>query len=158
MRVPIVLLVASLSACGTDRRDQPSPSSSQNRTMGLSITSNAFASNAEIPRKYTCEGADTSPQLAWSGAPANTKSVALIVDDPDAPDPKAPKMTYVHWVLYDIPASVTTLEASASTRLPSGIREGLNDRKPTGRGGPCPPIGRHLQSFKLYALHSSLGH
>lgn len=77
--------------------------------MPLSITSSAFSPNAGIPRQHTCEGSDTSPPLAWTGAPANTKSFVLIVDDPDAPDPKAPKMTYVHWVLYDIPGSIAAL-------------------------------------------------
>jgi Raf kinase inhibitor-like YbhB/YbcL family protein len=106
-----------------------------------------------IPSVYTCEGADTAPLLEWSGAPEGTKSFALIVDDPDAPDPKAPKMTYVHWVLYDIPAGVSRLDAA----MPPGAREGLNDWKRTGYGGPCPPIGRHRYFFKLYALDTTLG-
>jgi Raf kinase inhibitor-like YbhB/YbcL family protein len=125
--------------------------------MSITITSSAFAPNAEIPSKYTCDGDDASPPLAWSGAPANTKSFALIVDDPDAPDPEAPKMTYVHWLLYDIPAAVTSLGKGASTHLPSGVREGINDWKRTGWGGPCPPIGRHRYFFKLYALGTTLG-
>jgi Raf kinase inhibitor-like YbhB/YbcL family protein len=125
--------------------------------MSIAITSSAFGPNAEIPVKHTCEGADTSPALAWSGTPPNTKSYALIVDDPDAPDPKAPKMTYVHWVLYDIPASVTNFGEGASKQLPSGAREGVNDWKRTGWGGPCPPIGRHRYFFKLYALDVTLG-
>jgi Raf kinase inhibitor-like YbhB/YbcL family protein len=125
--------------------------------MSITITSSAFAPNAEIPSKYTCEGDDASPPLAWTGAPSNTKSFALIVDDPDAPDPKAPKMTYVHWVLYDIPAAVTSFDKGASTHLPSGVREGINDWKRTGWGGPCPPIGRHRYFFKLYALGATLG-
>jgi Raf kinase inhibitor-like YbhB/YbcL family protein len=125
--------------------------------MAISITSSAFAPGAEIPAAYTCEGADTSVPLAWSGTPPGTRSYALIVDDPDAPDPKAPKMTYVHWVLYDIPASVASLEAGASTHLPSGIRQGVNDWKRRGWGGPCPPIGRHRYFFKLYALDAVLG-
>lgn len=124
--------------------------------MSITITSSAFGPNAEIPVKHTCEGEDTSPPLAWSGAPPNTKSYALIVDDPDAPDPKAPKMTYVHWVLYDIPASVTSFAEGASNQLPPGTREGVNDWKRTGWGGPCPPIGRHRYFFKLYALDITL--
>src|SRR3954468_9431186 len=116
--------------------------------MSLTITSPAFAANGEIPAVYTCEGNDLSPPLAWSGAPPGTKSFALIVDDPDAPDPKAPKMTYVHWVLYDIAASVSSLEQRAATHLRSGAREGVNDWKPSGWGGPCPPIGRHRYFFK----------
>ena len=121
--------------------------------MSLTIASIAFAANAAIPPLYTCEGKDISPPLAWSGAPSGTKSFALIVDDPDAPDPAAPKMTWVHWVLYDIPATTTDLpEAVQPAALPPGTREGVNDWKRTGYGGPCPPIGRHRYFHKLYAL------
>ena len=125
--------------------------------MSMTITSPTFAPNSEIPSKYTCEGSDTSVPITWSGAPAKAKSFALIVDDPDAPDPRAPKMTYVHWVLYDIPATVTSLDEGASTHLPASVREGVNDWKRTGWGGPCPPIGRHRYFFKLYALDAVLG-
>jgi Raf kinase inhibitor-like YbhB/YbcL family protein len=121
--------------------------------MNLAITSTAFAPDAAIPSLYTCEGKDISPPLAWSGAPAGTKSLALIVDDPDAPDPAAPKMTWVHWVLYNIPPAGGGLpEAVRSTALPAGTREGVNDWGRTGYGGPCPPIGRHRYFHKLYAL------
>jgi len=121
--------------------------------MGLTITSSAFAANAAMPSLYTCEGKDISPPLAWSGAPAGTKSFVLIVDDPDAPDPAAPKMTWVHWVLYDIPATASRLpEAVKSAALPAGTREGINDFKRTRYGGPCPPVGRHRYFHKLYAL------
>jgi Raf kinase inhibitor-like YbhB/YbcL family protein len=121
--------------------------------VSLTIASIAFAANAAIPALYTCEGKDISPPLAWSDAPAGTKSFALIVDDPDAPDPAAPKMTWVHWVLYNIPASAKELpEAVKPTALPQGTREGMNDWKRTGYGGPCPPIGRHRYFHKLYAL------
>jgi Raf kinase inhibitor-like YbhB/YbcL family protein len=121
--------------------------------MSLTIASIAFAANAAIPPLYTCEGKDISPPLAWSGAPSGTKSFALIVDDPDAPDPAAPKMTWVHWVLYDIPVTATDLpEAVQPAALPPGTREGVNDWKRTGYGGPCPPIGRHRYFHKLYAL------
>jgi Raf kinase inhibitor-like YbhB/YbcL family protein len=121
--------------------------------MSLTISSTAFAHNAEIPSLYTCEGKDISPPLAWSGAPAGTKSLALIVDDPDAPDPAAPKTTWVHWVLYAIPPTADALpEAVGSSALPAGTREGVNDWKRTGYGGPCPPIGRHRYFHKLYAL------
>ena len=121
--------------------------------MSLTLKSPAFANGGMIPSVYTCEGADKAPLLEWSGAPAGVKSFALIVDDPDAPDPKAPKMTYVHWVLYDIPAATARLDA----QTPPGAREGLNDWKRTGYGGPCPPIGRHRYFFKLYALDTMLG-
>jgi len=126
--------------------------------MSLTLTSAAFADGAPIPAVYTCDGKDISPPLAWSGAPSATQSFALVVDDPDAPDPAAPKMTWVHWVLYDLPASATALaEAAPAKALPAGMREGLNDWKRTGYGGPCPPIGRHRYFFKLYALDRLLG-
>lgn len=123
--------------------------------MTLKLTSIAFAHGGEIPQKYTCEGQDISPPLAWSGVPANAKSLALIVDDPDAPDPAAPKMTWVHWVLYNIPTNVSSL-AEAAKQPPAGTLEGLNDWKRTGYGGPCPPIGRHRYFHKLYALDTVL--
>jgi Raf kinase inhibitor-like YbhB/YbcL family protein len=125
--------------------------------MSLTIRSTAFAHETEIPPLYTCEGKDISPPLAWSGVPAGTKSLALIVDDPDAPDPAAPKMTWVHWVLYAIPPTASGLpEAVASSALPAGTREAVNDWKRTGYGGPCPPIGRHRYFHKLYALDAVL--
>jgi len=121
--------------------------------MTLQLTSQAFIANGEIPPLYTCDGDDTSPPLSWSGLPPGTKSLALIVDDPDAPDPKAPKMTWVHWVLYNLPAGVSGLaENAGKDGLPAGTLEGLNDWKRTGYGGPCPPIGRHRYFHKLYAL------
>ena len=121
--------------------------------MPLSITSRAFPNNGEIPKRYTCEGTDISPPLAWSGVPEGTKSLVLIVDDPDAPDPAAPKMTWVHWVLYNLPATATGLpEAVAPEALPTGTEEGQNDWKNLGYGGPCPPTGRHRYFHKLYAL------
>ncbi len=125
--------------------------------MSLVLTSTAFAHNGAIPGRYTCQGDDISVPLAWSGVPAGTKSFVLIVDDPDAPDPKAPRMTWVHWVLYNIPAGTTGLkEAIRSSELPKGTLEGLNDWKRTGYGGPCPPIGRHRYYHKLYALDTVL--
>jgi Raf kinase inhibitor-like YbhB/YbcL family protein len=124
----------------------------------MKITSKAFGDGQEIPSAYTCQGKDVSPPLAWEGAPAGTKSLALIVDDPDAPDPKAPKMTWVHWVLYDIPVTATGFpEAVGPAGYPAGTRDGLNDWKRTGYGGPCPPIGRHRYFFRLYALDAMLG-
>lgn len=123
--------------------------------MAFTITSTAFQAKGEIPPKYTCEGADVSPPLRWADAPAGTQSFALIVDDPDAPDPQAPKRVWVHWVLYNIPASIHELGEAIQT-LPPGTREGLNDWNRTGYGGPCPPIGRHRYFFKLYALDTIL--
>jgi Raf kinase inhibitor-like YbhB/YbcL family protein len=125
--------------------------------MGLVITSPAFSQNGAIPEKYTCDGKDTSPPLQWSGVPSGTRSLALIVDDPDAPDPAAPKMTWVHWVLYNIPIDSQGLgEAVSPSGLPAGTLQGVNDWKRTGYGGPCPPIGRHRYFFKLYALDTLL--
>ena len=123
----------------------------------MQISSPSFTSQGSIPAKFTCEGSDTSPPLAWSGAPPAAKSLALIVDDPDAPDPKAPKMTWVHWVLYNLPPQSSGLGEGGSKSLPPGTKEGLNDWKRTGYGGPCPPIGRHRYFFKLYALDAMLG-
>ncbi len=121
--------------------------------MALTITSPAFDHGGQIPRAHTCEGVDRSPRLEWAGVPDGTLSLALIVDDPDAPDPAAPKMTYVHWVLYNIPPDTRGLAEGVSPgALPTGTREGLNDWKRTGYGGPCPPIGRHRYFHKLYAL------
>ena len=121
--------------------------------MTLTQTSTTFAAGAEIPSKYTCEGLDISPALAWQGTPAATRSLVLIVDDPDAPDPAAPKMTWVHWILYNLPPDTHGLpEAMTHGHLPPGSHEGLNDWKRAGYGGPCPPIGRHRYFHKLYAL------
>lgn len=116
------------------------------------LTSAAFAAQGPIPARYTCEGGDTSPVLAWTGAPAGTKSYALIVDDPDAPDPAAPQTTWVHWVVYDIPAATSGLAEGAARHMPAGSRDGMNDWHRPGYGGPCPPIGRHRYFHKLYAL------
>jgi Raf kinase inhibitor-like YbhB/YbcL family protein len=125
--------------------------------MSLTLTSPAFQHQGEIPSRYTCEGDDDSPALAWTGVPAGARSLALIVDDPDAPDPRAPKMTWVHWVLYNLPPAAAGLPENVAARdLPAGTREGLNDWKRTGWGGPCPPIGRHRYFFKLYALDIDL--
>ncbi len=124
----------------------------------LEIRSSVFTESGEIPPRHTCEGEDVSPPLAWSGAPAGTRSLALVVDDPDAPDPAAPRTIWVHWVLYDLPASTAGLpEGVARGALPAGTREGLNDWKRTGWGGPCPPVGRHRYFFRLYALDAPLG-
>ena len=124
--------------------------------MALTLESPAFQPGGRIPRLHTCEGDDVSPPLTWKGAPPNTKTFALIVDDPDAPDPKAPKMTWVHWVVYNLPATVSDLPQGAAEQLPDGARNGKNDCKRIGYGGPCPPIGRHRYFHKLYALDTEL--
>ncbi len=119
----------------------------------MELNSPNFQHETEIPKKHTCDGADISPALQWSGVPEGTQSFVLIVDDPDAPDPANPKMTWVHWVLYNIPASSTALpEGLTATDLPKGALNGINDWKQTGFGGPCPPIGTHRYFHKLYAL------
>lgn len=126
--------------------------------MNLKLTSTTFTHDGEIPTRHTCEGEDVSPPLGWQGAPAETKSFVLIVDDPDAPDPEKPKMTWVHWVLYDIPPDADELPDNAGKGgLPEGTREGINDWRRPGYGGPCPPIGRHRYFHKLYALDTVLG-
>ena len=123
----------------------------------LALTSSAFEDHHPIPKKYTCEGADVSPPLAWSGVPTGTKSLALIVDDPDAPDPAAPKRVFVHWVLFNVSAALSALaEGASGAALPAGAVEGRNDFGNTKFGGPCPPIGRHRYFFKLYALDATL--
>jgi Raf kinase inhibitor-like YbhB/YbcL family protein len=125
--------------------------------MTLILSSSAFKHNSEIPSRFTCDGANVSPPLSWSGFPPGTKSLVLIVDDPDAPDPAAPKMTWVHWVLYNIPPETHDLpEGVGKHNLPRGTREGINDFKRTNYGGPCPPVGRHRYFHKLYALDAML--
>lgn len=125
--------------------------------MSLQVLSPSFVEGGEIPARFTCEGDDVSPELVWTDPPAETKSFVLIVDDPDAPDPHAPKMTWVHWVLFNLPSSQSGLpEGVPSASLPVGTGQGLNDWTRTGYGGPCPPIGRHRYYFKLYALDTTL--
>ena len=117
----------------------------------MELTSIALAQGGDIPPRYTCEGEDIAPPLIWRDVPQGTQSLALIVDDPDAPDPAAPTMTWVHWVLYDIPPGAAGLPEGGKP-LPDGARAGLNDWHRAGYGGPCPPVGRHRYFFKLYAL------
>lgn len=125
--------------------------------MSMSITSSSFPNHGAIPERHTCDGHDISPELFWTEVPEGAKSLVLIVDDPDAPDPAAPKRTWVHWVLYNIPPSAAGLsEGIAAAELPPGTREGLNDWRHTGYGGPCPPIGNHRYFHKLYALDTVL--
>jgi hypothetical protein len=136
---------------GFDRKSKGRPD------MMFSIQSKSFMHKEMIPIRYTCDGQDKSPPLEWSGIPAEAKSLVLIVDDPDAPDPAAPKMTWVHWVLYNIPADTQGLEEHiSSASLPVGTKEGINNWGRKGYGGPCPPIGKHRYFFKLYALDTVL--
>ena len=152
--VLVIALAAAIAVPGGGARDLAAEEK-EGTAMGFELTSTAFADGGAIPVKYTCEGRDVSPPLAWSGVPAGAKSLALIVDDPDAPDPAAPKLTWVHWVLYNMPPDAGAL-AEAVTDLPAGTRDGSNDWKRTGYGGPCPPIGRHRYFHKLYALDTVL--
>jgi hypothetical protein len=122
---------------------------------GMRLFSSAFTDREAMPRKYTCDGEDLSPPLAWSDVPPGAKSLALVIDDPDAPDPAAPRMVWVHWVLYNIPCGCSGL-AEGVRALPAGAREGLNDWRRTGYGGPCPPAGRHRYFHRLYALDALL--
>jgi hypothetical protein len=123
----------------------------------LVLNSDAFQDGGEIPTKHCCEGEDVSPPLSWSGLPEGTQSLVLIVDDPDAPDPAAPRMVWDHWILYNLPPEAGGLdEAVSKERLPAGCGEGINSWGRTGYGGPCPPIGRHRYFHRLYALDSWL--
>lgn len=124
----------------------------------MAIASTGFAPGAGLPAKFTCEGAGVSPPLSWHGVPAKAKSLALVVVDPDAPDPAAPLRTWTHWILYDLPPTATGLpEGVVAKALPAGTREGRNDWNRTGYGGACPPIGRHRYIHELYALDVALG-
>ncbi len=125
--------------------------------MAFNLTSPSFSDQGLIPVRHTCDGEDLSPALIWTGLPENTESLVLIVDDPDAPDPDAPERTWVHWVLYNIPATADQLPENVITdSLPAGSLEGINDWGRTGYGGPCPPIGVHRYFHKLYALDTIL--
>ncbi len=135
--------LVGLAACGGGNSNTAvdGPPSRPRRSRSQ-VTSTACAAGAEIPAALTCEGANTSPPLAWSGAPPATKGYAIVVDDPDAPG-----KTWVHWVLANVPASTTSLAAGASAG-----DAGKTDFGSGGYGGPCPPIGRHRYRFKVYAL------
>ncbi len=145
----LVVVAAVLIIALTPRPTAKGPvPAGKEATMPLQLTSPVFAAQGGIPKRFTCDGDDVSPPLAWTGAPAGTRSFALVVDDPDAPIG-----TWVHWVLYDLPDTVVALpEAVTSRTLPPGTREGTNSWKRTGYGGPCPPSGRHRYFHKLYAL------
>lgn len=125
--------------------------------MSLSLSSTAFTDGSNIPVRYTCDGDNISPPLSWAGAPSGAKSLVLIVEDPDAPDPNAPERTWVHWMLYNLPANDSGLKQDAKVEsLPVGTKEGLNDWQRSGYGGPCPPIGRHRYIHRLFALDIAL--
>ena len=151
-----MVLACLLASCGDAQADPSQPQSDKEDDMStLRLQSSAFEAGSSIPSAYTCEGKDHAPPLSWSGAPAGTQSFALILDDPDAPDPAAPKRVWVHWVLYDLPSDTSSLPEGGA--LPRGTREGKNDWGRTGYGGPCPPVGRHRYFHKIYALDTKLG-
>ena len=128
--------------------------------MGFALSSPGFAAGGDIPALFTCEGSDISPPLEWTGVPPGAKSLVLIVDDPDAPDPKAPKMTWVHWVLYNIPVDLRSLQedlpVTGKNTEPNAIFTGKNSAGNIGYDGPCPPGGTHRYFFKLYALDATI--
>jgi Raf kinase inhibitor-like YbhB/YbcL family protein len=126
--------------------------------MAFSLTSPKFQDQAEIPIEHTREGRDVSPPLLWRDAPAGTRSFALVCEDPDAPDPAHPQRTFVHWILYNLPSSASSLpeDVDAAHALPEGARAGTSDWGEAGYGGPAPPIGRHRYFFRLFALDTTL--
>ena len=145
--------IASLLALGAALRALPAGA----EEARFALRSSAFPAQGAIPARYTCEGDDLSPPLSWSAVPEGTQSFALIVADPDAPDPRAPRTTWIHWVVYDLPAGTRALsEGAGAGALPAGARGGTNDWNKQEWAGPCPPIGRHRYVFKLYALDSVL--
>jgi Raf kinase inhibitor-like YbhB/YbcL family protein len=169
--LPAVILLPLAVACGKSKSattdtaavitnvGRPKDTSGPANTVPMifNLASSAFDPNASMPAKYTCEGTNISPPLAWSGAPASAKSYALIVEDPDAPDPAKPTRVVSHWVVYNIPASTTKVAENASkTGMPAGSAQGSNERGTQGFMGPCPPIGRHRYFFKLFALDTEL--
>lgn len=125
--------------------------------MALKLTSPAFGDGQPIPRRHTCDGDDVSPPLSWEDPPEGTRSFALIVEDPDAPDPERPETVFAHWVVYGVPPEAGGLEEGASSGgLPGAAVEGQNDFGRVGWGGPCPPVGRHRYFHRLYALDMEL--
>jgi len=125
--------------------------------MTMTLKSSAFEHQNAIPKQFTCDGSNISPALAWANVPPNAKSLALIVDDPDVPAPVLPVMTWVHWLLYNIPPTVSELPQNIAPQdLPKGALHGKNDWKDTSYNGPCPPFGSHRYFFKLYALDTAL--
>jgi Raf kinase inhibitor-like YbhB/YbcL family protein len=151
----IVLIIAlmSLLCCCKDTKQEDFQTEGDKQIMEIKITSSAFADGGMIPAKYTCDGADISPPLQWDAVPEGTKTIALINDDPDAP-----MGTWVHWVLYNLPANVKELAENVppDKTLPNGAKQGITDFRKIGYGGPCPPGGTHRYFFKLYALDTEI--
>jgi Raf kinase inhibitor-like YbhB/YbcL family protein len=153
MVLMLVIIIIDCSNCNK-QTDSEQPESKEGSNMAtLQLISTVFSEGELIPSKYTCDGKDISPSLKWSGIPQNTKSLALICDDPDAPSG-----TWVHWVVYYIPSTVSELSEGVPTKetTSDGLKQGTNDFKKIGYGGPCPPSGTHRYYFKLYALDTEL--
>jgi Raf kinase inhibitor-like YbhB/YbcL family protein len=150
MCVFMFVLAAFVSCQGVDRSDA---AKARSEKVELKITSSAFQDGGMIPSKYTCDGPDLSPPIAWGGVPEGTKSIALICDDPDAPGG-----TWVHWVLYDLPADTRSLpeHVPPDKVLSNGAKQGTTDFGKIGYGGPCPPSGTHRYFFKVFALNTML--
>lgn len=158
---PIAFVTASLTAVALLGCEAPPPPAAslapKIEGSSMKLASPSFEDQGGIPKRQTCEGEDLSPPLEWSGVPAGAKSLALIVDDPDAPDPAKPQRVWAHWILYNLPPSDGKLaEGVAPADLPGGTLPGRNDWKAAGYRGPCPPVGRHRYVFKLYALDAAL--
>lgn len=161
----VVLLLPFASACHDPGAAASTPAGASGVSNGsgngsaaqvkLTLSSSAFTADGALPRKYSCEGQNISPPLAWTGAPPSTKSFALIVQDPDAPDPAAPTRVVTHWVIYDLPATTTTI-AEGGADLPSLAHQAKNEKGDPSYMGPCPPKGNHRYFFKLYALDDVL--
>jgi hypothetical protein len=145
---------AAYSPAAENRVSNPAGSTTTAQAK-LTLTSPAFVADAAIPAKYSCEGQNESPPLAWSGAPPGTRSLALIVQDPDAPDPAAPTKVVTHWVIYNLPPTAEAIGEGGSN-LPAGAEQAKNEKGDDGYMGPCPPKGRHRYFFKLYALDTVL--
>lgn len=144
------LTLVGAAACDA-RMPAPDAGGGTNMPSAMVLVSSAFTAGSAIPARYTCDGADVPPPLSWSDVPLAAKSLVLIVDDPDAPDPAAPKVDWVHWIVYDLPPATRELPEGA-IELPAGARLGTNDFGRRTWGGPCPPVGRHRYFFRLYAL------
>lgn len=155
-RTTSVVFVATLAVagCGGSGSETKSSGPLEPNAAALVVSSSAFAANGDIPTEYTCEGDGDSPPLQWGDAPKGTQSFVVIVDDPDAPDPAKPELVYLHWLVYDIPASAHSLAADA---LPDGARQGKNQERNAEWTPPCPPTGRHRYFHRVYALDTMLG-
>jgi hypothetical protein len=152
--VVALVAVAALLFCGCKKGEEAGEPAEGEKKMDIKITSSAFEDGSSIPAKYTCDGEDISPPLQWEQVPEGTKSIALICDDPDAPG-----RTFVHWVLFNLPADAKELAENTPTdeTLANGAKQGTNGFGRIGYGGPCPPPGGpHRYFFKIYALDTEI--